>query len=272
MFGVGLKIVDKDLNSIVPLVERALMELCPLEVGLYFADQESRDYLRSILPGSGIGVAVHLDHRRLSLLGLSAREDALRDQLRVAEQFGAELAVTHLGNYPMTHRPARRPELWDRLAADLACAERIAEEYGIRIHIENTFHPLPFYRDFCSALGERRTRPVDLCFDLGHAKVWSAESLNDWICYIETQTRAGARLHVHLHANRGLADEHLSFSAAIRMGISGADDFSQGLDWFQMLATLEQRFPNASKVFEVPPAEAITDFELAMARLGGHPS
>ncbi len=267
MPGLGFKLVDRSREEIVPIVERAMAGGCPLEVGFYFTDLAARQYLLTVLPRSGLRVNAHLDHRRLSLLGIQSKEAELREQLELAAAIGASFVLTHLGNFPMASRPASRGRLWERLALDLDFAESIAADYGLGLHIENTFHALPFYRELCASLLGQRGRALHLCFDLGHAKVWSEESLAEWLAFLASQAEIGARLHFHLHANQGLADEHLSFVTTTRLGLTGVDDFTQGLDWFQALDLLDRRFPESSKVFEVPPAEAIENYELVVANL-----
>lgn len=57
----GFKIVEKSCPSIEPLVERALREGRPLEVGLYYNDPEALDYLAHRLPASRAPVVAHLN-------------------------------------------------------------------------------------------------------------------------------------------------------------------------------------------------------------------
>ena len=253
----GFKVVDRLTPEVEQITEYAIGIGAPLEVGLFFAEPKARDFLRECLSPAPSPVSVHLDHRRLALLGIARDLTLLREQLASAAELGAGLVVIHLGRYPMTARRSLRPSLWERLTADLAVAESVAADCGIRIHIENTFHPLPFYRELYTALAAARGCPPDICFDIGHAKVWSSEPLSDWLALLRGQLARGARMHCHLHANQGLIDEHRAFTAETAAERDLADDFAPGLTWVETLAMLSKSLPEAIKILEVPPAEAI---------------
>nr|WP_280818786.1 TIM barrel protein [Thiorhodococcus minor] len=192
----------------------------------------------------------------------------MRAQLGIAAELGAALVVTHLGNYPMTARQSLRERLWKELSEDLCFAETLASEYGLRLHIENTFHDLDFYRALLEALETSGGSPPHLCCDIGHAKVWSSASLLEWLSFLEAQARRGAQLHFHLHANRELADQHRPFTRPSEATDEIEDDFMQGMDWREALQRIDRRFPRAVKIFEVPPEETIAHYEHVMAALG----
>lgn len=46
------------------------------------------------------------------------------------------------------------------------------------------------------------------------------------------------KLHFHLHANRGLSDDHLSSVTAERLGITGSDGYTGEIDYFQALVSM----------------------------------
>nr|WP_240905965.1 TIM barrel protein [Thiorhodococcus mannitoliphagus] len=266
-----MKIVDQSRAQIEPIIDYALAHGAPIEVGLYFGDIQARDLLRSCLPDSAATVAVHLNHRRLSLLEIQRQEAALREQLSAAAELGATSVITHLGNYPMTARLSLRERLWDQLSADLSFAEALASDYGLRLHIENTFHDLAFYRELLDALRASRATPVNFCFDMGHAKVWSSESLREWLAFLLTQRQQGTALHLHLHANEGLIDQHQPFTlASDREGVI-EDDFMQDLDWPSALRLIDRSFPDAAKIFEVPPEVAVDHYEQVLAAINRLP-
>lgn len=263
----GFKIVDRWDAQIARIVDQALTHGAPIEVGLYFGDARALGLLGAQLPQSTAPIAAHLNHRQLSLLGIRHRESRLRAQLGVAAELGATLAVTHLGSYPMTARRSLRQRLWQELGADLCFAETLASEYGLRLHIENTFHDLGFYQALLDGLETARGSPPHFCFDIGHAKVWSSESLLEWLTFLEAQTQRGAQLHFHLHANQGLADQHRSFALPDDDAEEIDDDFMHGMDWREVLRLMDRRFPSAVKIFEVPPEETIAHYERVMAAL-----
>ncbi|MBK5964216.1 hypothetical protein CCR95_08990 [Thiocystis minor] len=263
----GFKIVERDRGEIEPVVRQALALDCPLEVGLYFGEAQALSLLRECLPGSSLPIMAHLDHRRLSLYGLEANGEALCAQLELAAGLGARYVITHVSSYPMTPRPERQGEVLERLMTGLAFATERCRGIGLALHIENTYHGLDFYRRFFQETAAVGLGATHFCFDLGHAKIWSTEGLQDWLGFLTELDLEGRRIHCHLHANAGLNDDHLSFLAAERKGLTGADGFTGAWDDYQALNALAMALPAAFKVFEVPPAEAVENRAHVLARL-----
>jgi sugar phosphate isomerase/epimerase len=195
------------------------------------------------------------------------REQALREQLALAARLGAAYVITHLSPYPMPARPERREALLDRLCAGLRLVTALCQDLGLEVHIENTYQGVGFYRWFYRAVLGRGIAGSHVCFDIGHAKVWSCDSLRAWLDMLADLTTAGLRLHVHLHANGGLGDDHLSFLEAERLGITGPDSFTGDLDYYQGLAEIARRFPSSIKVFEVPAGEAQENLDHVLGRI-----
>ena len=263
----GFKIVERDRDEIEPVVERAQELGCPLEVGLYYGDDRVRRHLLEQLPHGGLPVVVHLDHRRLSLFRQESREAALREQLDLAARLGAGYVITHVSPYPMTPRPERRAEVLERLLTGLAFTLRLGADYGLGVHIENTYHDLVFYRGLFQAAADAGLEGAHICFDLGHGKVWSTQGLGDWLEFLGDLDQAGGRIHFHLHANGGLNDDHLAFPAADRLGITGPDAYTSPWDSYQAMAEIAARFPASIKVFEVPAGEAIANRDHVLGRI-----
>jgi hypothetical protein len=117
------------------------------------------------------------------------------------------------------------------------------------------------------ALVERlELRYIHCCFDLGHAKIWSPESLPQWLQWLHELEIKDVRLHFHLHANNGLTDQHLTFVESESLGLNGSDGYTQAWDYFAAIAQLHQQFPDSRKVFEVKPALAVENMDLVMSR------
>lgn len=262
---LGFKIVDQSVSEIAPMLERALAELRPIEVGLYFGDPDALASLSRHLHGAEIPVTVHIDHRRYSIFSLE-RYEGLVEQLDQAQALGAKRVVDHISKYPMTRRLDRRDELRQRLAERVA---RVAAECGSRgldLHIENTFHDLDFHQWLFDWFDDDGLG-THFCFDIGHARVWSTRTFADWVDFMAKLERGGRRLHMHCHMNSGLADQHLSYPNAERRGVGGRDAFTGALDDIQCLAHLIERFPTADKIFEVPPEEALENLDWVLDRL-----
>lgn len=192
---------------------------------------------------------------------------ALREQLALAARLGAASVITHLSPYPMPVRPERREALLERLCAGLRFVTARCQDLGLAVHIENTYQGVGFYRWFHRGVLDRGIEGCHLCFDIGHAKVWSNDSLQAWLDLLADLAAAGLRLHFHLHANGGLGDDHLSFLEAERLGVTEPDGFTGELDYYQSLAEIARRFPSAIKVFEVPAGEAEANLDHVLGRI-----
>lgn len=261
----GYKIVDRDFESVESILESAVEERRPIEIGLYFQDAPTHHRLRVFLEGAALPVITHLDHRKLSVYSHGRHQALLREQIEASLALGAGHAINHIAPYPMTPRPAYQGALMERLLSNLGSLNGFAQEYGLPIHIENSFHGIDFYRWVFRAIGELGLDHLHFCFDIGHAKVWSRESLLDWMGFMEGLGTGGVRLHFHLHANSGLMDEHLSLMEAERQGYGEPDDFTGHWGFHEALSRLDERFPAAHKIFEVPTDEALENMRLAMA-------
>ena len=102
------------------------------------------------------------------------------------------------------------------------------------------------------------------CFDIGHAKIWSNDSLDDWLGFMADLESAGFILHCHLHANSGFADEHLSLAEANAREISAPDVDYNPYGYPAAYLQVEQHFPAATKIFEVKAEQAIANYEAVL--------
>jgi hypothetical protein len=263
----GYKIVDRPIADVEPIVQSALKHRRPIEVGLYFGNEATEAYLRSVLHRSDVPVNTHLDQERLNLFTIPGRLDELRFDIERAARMGATYSVIHVSRHAMTARRAHWPTLMKRLGDHLELIEEVCAELDSMMYVENTFHPIPFYEALFDEVAARGFVRIHQCFDLGHAKVWSDQPLAEWLDFLERQQRAGRRLHFHLHANHGFIDDHLSFVEAERLGMIRPDSYLGAWSYFDALDQVRRRFPSSRKVFEVPADEALANMELVTQRL-----
>ena len=74
---------------------------------------------------------------------------------------------------------------------------------GVKIAIENIFEDDP---DHLRLLSEKMgSENFGICFDTGHFNLFSKLTLKEWLALIKSHIRV-----IHLHDNRGQADEHLA--------------------------------------------------------------
>ena len=255
---LGFKVFDRRREEVEPLLLQALDEGRPIEIGLYYHDPATHDFVGALLPQSGSRVNTHLDHRRLNVFALDKDDQitAVRRQIENSLRWGAGFAITHLSAFPLSCRTEYQAALEAKLMSHLRVLNRLSKAYGFPIYIENTYHEMDLYQRLFMAIARQRLDQLNFCFDFGHAKLWSKRTLLAWLNFLFDLERNGTKLHFHLHTNRGLSDEHLSFLEAEWMGLCMPDDYTAPWSSFEALAEIERRFPHAGKVMEVPAGEA----------------
>ncbi len=255
---LGFKVFDRRREEVEPLLMQALDERRSLEVGLYFHDPATHDLLNSVLPDGDCLLNTHFDHRRLNVFALDDSDlvSALRRQIENSLQWRASYGINHLSAFSLGCRPEYQAALEQRLMQPLRLLNRLSREYRFPIYIENTYHDLALYRRIFQAILREELDRLHFCFDFGHAKIWSGQSLANWLEFLGELVEKGRGLHFHLHTNRGLSDEHLSFLEAEWMDCCEPDGYTAPWNSFEALAVIEERFPLARKVMEVPPGEA----------------
>jgi sugar phosphate isomerase/epimerase len=254
----GYKVFDRRRDEMEPLLLQVIEEGRALEIGLYYHDPATHDCLNSLLPESGILLNTHLDHRRLNVFALDNDDliPLLRRQVETSLQWGANYGINHLSAFTLTPRPEYQEALEQKLLTHLQLLNRICQEYAFPVHIENTYHDIDLYRRIFLAINREGLDHLHFCFDFGHAKVWSQRPFRAWMDFLAELERSGQRLHFHLHTNRGLSDQHLSFLEAEWLDLCKIDEYTAPWNCFEALSILQQRFPNARMVMEVPPGEA----------------
>jgi sugar phosphate isomerase/epimerase len=254
---LGYKVFDRLREEVEPLLMQALRETRPFEVGLYFHDPATHGFLNAVLPQSGALLNTHLDHRRLNVFALDDDQlTLLRRQIETSLRWGAKYGITHLSAFALPRRAQYQEALEKKLLEQLRILNRVCREYRFPIHIENTYHEIDLYQRLFTTLSREQLDQLHFCFDFGHAKVWSIRPLRAWLDLLVELEQGGRQLHFHLHTNRGLSDEHLSFVEAEWMGFCATDEYTAPWTSFEALAEIERRFPHAHKVMEVQASEA----------------
>ncbi len=267
MRNLGFKIVDQDVPMIEPIVDRAIAENRPLEIGWYYGDRAARALLQKRLVGTSAKVNCHTDHKTVSVADASAKRDALASHVDESQVIGSAYSIVHTARVPVAVRRTCRPALYDELMRQLEVIEGICHARDYAMFVENTFHGLEFYRSWFRRIHRHGLQCIHFCFDIGHAKVWSEASFADWLIFLGELSSLGFRLHFHLHANRGLGDQHWSLMEADACGglAADADFLTEG--FVRALAQITQLYPAAWKIFEVKGELALANMDEAIARL-----
>ncbi|PLX83908.1 MAG: AP endonuclease [Desulfuromonas sp.] len=121
--------------------------------------------------------------------------------LDVADTLRASLIVFHPG-YDRW-RYDRKPNLWhEQSLLFWPPLLKRAEQIGCRMTLENIYEEHP--RTLADLLDALDSPWLGHCFDVGHWNLFCKTPLDNWFELLGRHTR-----HIHLHDNRGTADDHL---------------------------------------------------------------
>lgn len=255
----GFKIIDKNHDHVINMLQVSNREKCPVEVGLYVGDNEVRDLCRQMQ--ENIDFNLHFDHRAYTLIELEKYEDLFANEVAIGKAFGAKYGVHHMAKYPMTTQSGYRNTMITEVVNRMLKANELAKKYNFPIYIENSFESSSFYKEVFEKLYKHQTDHLHYCFDIGHAKVWGGDRFDDWLSFMLHLKEMGFHIHFHLHTNRGLIDEHLSMIEMEELGFDGNDDVFSSQTYLEMLRTIQTHFPDAPKVYEVKPHLALQNRE-----------
>lgn len=127
--------------------------------------------------------------------------------LDVAAALRAKLIVFHPGFDRW--RYDKQPQLWHDQSLEFwpPILER-AEQQNCQLTLENIFEETP---EMLANLLRQLDNPwLGHCFDVGHWRLFSETSLEQWFAVLGPHTR-----HIHLHDNRGKLDDHLPIGQGI---------------------------------------------------------
>lgn len=131
----------------------------------------------------------------------------LTQALEAAARLGAHLMVVHPG-YDRWRYP-NLAALWtEQAAATFAPLTELAARYDCRLALENIYE-----ENVATLTGliERLDSPwFGHCFDIGHWRLFGRQPMEQWLAAV-----AARLLHLHLHDNRGVADDHLPIGEGV---------------------------------------------------------
>lgn len=160
--------------------------------------KEVRTSIRECSCDNDISLSVHAKWQAdLSRTGIT--EEILRE-VQFAKDAGAFLFVIHL----YTDGGIKS------FAEKIIPLSDMLVQAGIMLAIENTpeTSPQDFNELFELFQGADYSFNIGMCLDLGHANL-CAETLNDYIKFIDLLDTAVPVIHIHLHENYGDSDSHL---------------------------------------------------------------
>lgn len=261
MRSFGFKIVDRHRSEIQPILEKALLDQCPVEIGFYFHDPQANEFIWQTLQHRELSLNTHLDHRVYRLSNLHEHMQPLAAEIDRIKKLGSDYSIIHVAPSPFTIQPENKSRILESILPNLRALNDLCERKHYAVYVENTFGGVSFYRELFTRITAENLRSINFCFDIGHAKIWSGNNLSSWLGFLEDLTGEGCKLHFHLHNNRGRFDDHLSFVESETEGLNTADAYTGSLDYLQTLNRIEQQFPDSRKIFEVKAQLAIANLE-----------
>lgn len=249
--GFGLKImnVEKHREHAKEILKYANEHDLWVECGFAFTADFSDIYAKT--PPQK--VQVHINQRKYSIFNFPETQDTLQLEVDYYKQLGATYGVIHLTLDKSEADKYPGDRLLEVLPPGLFAANEFCKKNDFELYIENTYHSVDFYKDLFRMIRKAGWDRLHFTFDVGHAKVWSGAPVSNWLNFLDEREK----LHFHLHCNAGKHDQHLSL-----LEYDGEGDwFSNGVSYIDLFKSLEYRYPDFLKVFEVKQEFAIPNIE-----------
>lgn len=142
------------------------------------------------------------------LLNISALNE--EDWLQIWKE-QKELVELINPNYLVLHATSKESKIFsEKKQIENICSNylKVYDIFKRPIFVENTYEDLSFYE----LLFESASPDLNFVFDIGHMKVHSKKSQNEWISFLKKLEKEGRLLHFHIHDNNGIYDLHRNIS------------------------------------------------------------
>jgi len=207
--GIHVHTPWRQIDSLLPflLKNRLQPEIAFLAADLDLLDLTQLSAVADTLSANGLSTTVHapfmdLNPGALDPLVASSTYQRLVQTLQAAARLKAGLVVIHPG-YDRWHYD-RQPKIWlERARSFFPPLLDCAAEAGVRLALENIFEESP--ENLVALVSDLDHPFFGHCFDIGHWHLFGrGVPLRNWLSAL------GSKLfHLHLHDNRGQADDHL---------------------------------------------------------------
>ena len=261
----GFKITDTSPGSAEEVIAYAIAHRIPIELGLYNDGANKVDRLVREAADHGVLVNTHSNHLNFDVGNLHLKLDEIEAHIDRAKAVGSKYSIIHITRRPPTRRHELLPAFVGGLVDNLVVAEELCDKRNFSFYLENVWNSIPFYRNLIENVLDRGLKRINFCFDIGHAKVWSENRLEAWMFFLDYLAENGIGLHMHLHGNRGLDDEHLSLERAQNCGAEKPDNYFNQYGLPGAYWVLDNHFPDSTKIFEVGHECAIANLESVLS-------
>jgi sugar phosphate isomerase/epimerase len=191
------------------------------------------------------------EHR---VFNFSKKVPSVIEDISLYKQLNCSYGIIHLTSRSEALKSERY--IYGQGLQQLKLVDKIGKDMGFEFYLENVHQSLDFYKRMLEDARKLRLTNIHFCFDLGHAKVYSpidGTTITDWVLWLKTLRK----VHFHLHNNWGrksLKTPHWKLDKHMPFGNNTeGDDFSEGVEYVNLVHQLENEFPESKKVFEVKP-------------------
>lgn len=197
------------LNSLL----NQLTEEQPLEIGLECYDPRFYDKNSELIRVFSEKTMNHpnkiahltLTAKVLNVTALSEEEwiNIWKDQLDPVNKIDPNYLIIHA-----TSKESRKLHVDEQITNICINFPKIENIFKRPIFIENTYEDLDFYEKLFFIA----PNSMNFVFDIGHMKVHSKRTMDDWILFLDKLRNEGRKIHFHLHDNNGIYDLHKTIS------------------------------------------------------------
>jgi sugar phosphate isomerase/epimerase len=215
----------KKMTEHLVKAETAYIEI--VDDGFHTLNKQRVSILKSIGESYGLKYSVHTPFADVNIASpskplLKAMLKRMKESISYASTLNAYMWVFHPGL--KTGVSMFYPDMdWFQNLKTIRILLKIADDYGVKIAIENVPEPYPFLmksvEDF-TKFYEEINEDVGLVFDVGHANLNG--QIERFLTVFEDKI-----VHMHLHDNYGKSDQHLGIGFG-------------NIDWKNVAATLER--------------------------------
>ena len=212
MNNIGFKIYKNQLDNDI-IIQKALLHLENkgfLELGTYKINPFTFEDIEKLklFHFDSEKIIYHADYNYFNLNTYLSKNDSyyyerLIEEIEQAIHLNAKKMVLHLEK-DISKRILSEEDILYYIQETISLFKMIYEEFPaskiITIFIENTFSSLDFYKKLILTLKINNFN-VGFTLDIGHCKVWSSNSLSEWIDMAKMFHNKDIPLHFHIHSN-----------------------------------------------------------------------
>lgn len=275
MLGIKLR-TDASINEQKSFIDYALNEQLGLEIALSnkTSAKDAEETFKQTNFYNISNTILHLDNKKFFGFEIDKKEtyDHFAYEMQFVKNMDIKKTVMH---YSDTMKKADATD--DKLKQDLIQINNLSANYSVITHIENTLFEkeseftkdkdtyinanVDFFERLFKIVREENLKNIGFCFDLGHGKVISSNTIPEWLNFIDNLNKDNISLHFHLHNNEGTDDDHMPFHLADKKGLNEGDNYTQGNHYLDVINYIIKKYNTALQIMETHPQHALDEIK-----------